>query len=251
VPARLVRQLLVGGSSGQQGGDGQQDRGAGRTTGPRWCAGGPPRPIGGLPAGWPPPAAPASSGPAGPPGGRRPGSGRRRTRLACADAPPAWLPPRLLARTAGSDRALGGLAVSPEDVWRPWRPVPAPTFGGAGDAVGQAPVGLPVKLGQVRHGQRDTQLVVVHLGPVGWCWSGQYATDAPEGGHHPKVEGEGESSRPGRCGEPAHPGSEACPSRRRAFSDLHGVGGHGKSNRYNGGQEWAGCRRRVTYLQGC
>jgi hypothetical protein len=44
---------------------------------------------------------------------------------------------------------LGGLAVSPEDVWRP--------CGAAGDAAGQAPpVGLVVQLGQMSHAQRDT-----------------------------------------------------------------------------------------------
>jgi hypothetical protein len=59
--------------------------------------------------------------------------------------------------TSGSDRAVGGLAVSPKDVWRPCRPVLAPTCGPAGDAAGQAPpVGLAVQLGQVRHGQRGT-----------------------------------------------------------------------------------------------
>jgi hypothetical protein len=69
---------------------------------------------------------------------------------------------------AATARAGSGVAMSPDDPWRPWRAVPVPTCGPAGDAAGQAPpVGLAVKLGQVRHGQRDTQLVVVHLGPSG------------------------------------------------------------------------------------
>jgi hypothetical protein len=75
-------------------------------------------------------------------------------------------------------------------------------LGPAGDVAGQAPpVSLAVKLSQVRHSQRDTQfrdtqLVVIHLGPSVGVGSGQHATDAPEAGHHTKVECEGNLRAP-------------------------------------------------------
>jgi hypothetical protein len=110
-----------------------------------------------------------------------------------------------------------------------------PTLGPAVDVAGQAPpVSLAVKLSQVRHGQRDTQLrdtqfVVVHLGPSVGVGSAQHATDATEAGHHAKVECEGESSRPGRCGEPTTQ-VLGLSKPQDGIYDRHSVGGHGQSN---------------------
>jgi len=98
--------------------------------------------------------------------------------------PPAAAAP---ARAAAAC-TVGGLAGSASKARRPWRPVPAPTSGPAGNATGQAPpVGLAVQLGEIPYGEPDTHLEVVHLdsGVIGV--PGRHAMRRLLVGHRTKV----------------------------------------------------------------
>src|SRR5215216_4335895 len=106
---------------------------------------------------------------------------------------------RLVDRQPG-DGGLAGLVIAAGAAWQSWRPVPVPISGPVGDGAGQAPpFGLAVRLGDLCHGQRHAQLVVLHLdsGVVGV--SGRHATGPAEGGASPEgAHPRGRSPLPGR-----------------------------------------------------
>jgi hypothetical protein len=121
-----------------------------------------------------------------------------RTAQACADAPPAWLPPRFLAR---------GLRQRPRGR-RPGRVARAPVTtlapGARADLRSDRGCGWPGAAGQPGGEAQPTAPRPARplarsdpsRPPIGWRWSGQHATDALEAGHHAKVECEGNLRAP-------------------------------------------------------